>query len=184
VSDRIEVPAHETGVVRLFAVDLPPEEIEDFSDFECEGAQMISALGIYDLNPTYVEIFPIKQLDEMGLANYLTEAYNIDPADLKDDRTVLNNIRGHVALVTSGAFRGKAQTLRLHHPLRWLGTWSEPRPELDLAPIQSDAAKGTTGDVGTTPQPGFRLTRKYRLYLAFVGFVLGLIIYYLSPHGG
>jgi hypothetical protein len=184
VSDRIEVPASETGVVRLFAVDLPPDEIEDFADSEREGWPLISALGLFDLNPSYVEIFPVKQLDEMGLANYLSEAYNIDPADLREDRTVLNNIRGHVALISSQAFRGKAQKLRLHHPLRWLGTWSEPRPELDLARIKTEAAKGTTGDVGPAPQPAFRMSRKLRLALAFAGFALGLLIFYISRHGG
>lgn len=180
MSDRIEVPASEAGVVRLFAVDLPPEKIEDFADFEREGWPLISALGIYDLNPSYVEIFPVKQLDEMGLATYLTEAYNIEPTELRDDRTFLNNIRGHVALISSPAFRGKAQTLRLHQPLRWLGTWAEPRPELDLTPIQTDSAKGTTGDVGPPP-----IAIKYPRWLGWLlplaGIAIGALIYLLSP---
>ena len=67
MSDRIEVPAHETGVVRMFAVDLPPEEIEDFADPDREGWPLIAALGLYDLNPAYVEIFPVNQLEDMGL---------------------------------------------------------------------------------------------------------------------
>lgn len=182
MSDKIEVPAQETGVVRLFAVDLPPEDIEDFADFEREGWPLISALGIFDLNPSYVEIFPVKQLEDMGLSGYLTEAYNISPEDLKDDRTVLNNIRGHVALISSPAFRGKAQTLRLHHPLRWLGTWSEPRPELDLAPIRSDAAQGLTGENAPAGKPVFPRWLGWLLPLA--GFALGALIFYLSPHGG
>ncbi|MBA83400.1 hypothetical protein ACSSNL_00695 [Thalassobius sp. S69A] len=182
MSDRIEVPASETGVVRLFAVDLPADEIEDFADFEREGALMISALGVYDLNPSCVEIFPVAQLDDMGLANYLIEAYSIDPADLKDDRTFLNNIRGHVALVSSGAFRGKAQTLRPYHPLRWLGTWSEPRPQLDLSPIPSDAARDTLGTTGPAERP--RFPRWLGWVLPLAGIVLGTLIYLLSPHNG
>ncbi|MGH1353878.1 MAG: hypothetical protein ACRBBS_02185 [Thalassovita sp.] len=182
MSDRIEVPAKETGVVRLFAVDLPPEEIEDFADFEREGWPLISALGIFDLNPSYVEIFPVKQLDDMGLATYLTEAYNISPEDLRDDRTVLNNVRGIVALISSSAFRGKAQTLRLHHPLRWLGTWSEPRPELDLAPLPSDAAKGILGDTGPAEPPKFPRWLGWILPLA--GIAIGALIFLLSPFGG
>lgn len=182
MSDRIEVPAGETGVVRLFAVDLPPEDIEDFADFEREGWPLISALGLYDLNPSYVEIFPVSNLDDMGLPGYLTEGYSIDPDDLRDDRQFLGNIRGHVALISSGAFRGKAQTLRLSHPLIWLGTWSEPRPELDLAPIRSDAAQGTTGDVGAPGKPRFPRWLGWALPLA--GIALGTLIYLISPHGG
>lgn len=180
MSDRIEVPSNESGVVRLFAVDLPAEDIEDFAEASSDGWPLITALGVMDLNPSYVEIFPVNQLDEMGLHAYLTEAYNIDPEDLRDDRTVLNNVRGNVALISSRAFRGKAQTLRLRHPMRWLGTWSEPRPELDLGPIPSKAAKGTTGDIGPANQKGFRMSRKMRLILAFIGFALGLVIFYLT----
>lgn len=182
MSDRIEVPANETGIVRLFAVDLPPEDIADFSDFEREGWPLISALGISDLNPSYVEIFPLSNLDDLGLPTYLSEAYNIDPDDLRDDRTMLNQIKGYVALISSPAFRGKAQTLRLHHPLRWLGTWAEPRPELDLAPLPSDAAQGTLGDTGAPGKPRFPVWLGWLLPLA--GIVIGALIFLLSPHRG
>lgn len=183
MSDRIEVPTGETGVVRLFAVDLPPEDIEDFADFEREGWPLISALGLYDLNPSYVEIFPVDQLDDMGLTGYLNAAYNIAPEYLRDDRIALNQIKGHVALISSPAFRGKAQTLRLHSPLRWLGTWAEPTPELDLTPIRSDAAHGTTGDIGA-PAPPPRFPRWIGAALVLAGIAIGLLIFALSPHGG
>lgn len=180
MSDRIEVPAHETGVVRLFAVDLPPDQIGDFADAEREGWPLISALGVHDLNPSYVEIFPVSQLEDMGLTGYLTEGYNIAPADLHTDQTMLNQIRGYVALISSGAFRGKAQTLRLHQPLRWLGTWAEPLPDLDLTPIHSDAAIGTTGDIGGADMP--RFPRWLAWLLPIAGIAIGGLIYFLSPH--
>lgn len=182
MSDKIEVPAQETGVVRLFAVDLPADKIEEFADADRDDWPVIPALGIKDLNPSYVEIFHVKQLEELGLFGYLTEAYNISPEDLKDDRAVLNNIRGHVALISSPAFRGMAQTLRLHHPLRWLGTWAEPRPELDLAPIHSDAAHGTTGDVA--PLSKQRLPRWLIWALPLIMISLAVLIAMLTPLGG
>ncbi len=181
MSDRIEVPANETGVVRLFTVDLPTEDMPDFADFEREGWPLISALGIHDLNPSYVDIFTVDRLDDMSLPEYLSEAYNIDPQDLRDDRAFLNQVRGNVALISSGAFRGKAQTLRLHHPLRWLGTWSEPRPELDLTPIRTEAAQGTTGDIGAPATPP-RFPRWLGWALPLAGIALGALIFYLSSH--
>lgn len=181
MSDRIEVPAHETGVVRMFAVDLPPEEIEDFADPDREGWPLIAALGLYDLNPAYVEIFPVNQLEDMGLTSYLIEGYNIDPEDLQTDRTMLNQIRGYVALISSGAFRGRAQTLRLHQPLRWLGTWAEPLPDLDLSAIPSDAAQGTL-DGPDAPAPKLVVPRWLGWAVPLAGIAIGALIYFLSPH--
>ncbi|MEO1789461.1 MAG: hypothetical protein AAFR34_07125, partial [Pseudomonadota bacterium] len=66
---RVEVAAHERGVLRVFAVDLPPKEARGFLRAFDEGGPEIlaEALGVPGLNPDYVELFASEDIADLGL---------------------------------------------------------------------------------------------------------------------
>ncbi|WP_424985153.1 hypothetical protein [Microbulbifer sp. S227A] len=117
MSELITVSAQETGVLRLFALDMPREQVR----FLDEPGALDDVLGVSGLDTDHVEIFPVGDLDELGLRGYLAEGHAI-PKDQLD--ASLADVTGHVLLLHSRAFGGKAITLTPDAALRPLGVYS------------------------------------------------------------
>lgn len=144
MTDKITIRPTEHGVVRIFAVDLPEDQIAGFN--RQNGAWPLQdALGADVLNADHVELFPLSDLDELGLTGYLEQGHGIDPADLADMRGQLHALAGHVLIVTSRAFGGQAQTLTPCAPLRLIASFHEDATPVAFDPLPSKAARGTTG---------------------------------------
>ncbi|MFU1478961.1 hypothetical protein ACM25N_15120 [Roseovarius sp. C7] len=148
MSDTIQVPADEHGVIRVFRVQLAAEEIADFAGQSGEGAALAAALGVERLNPEYVEVFPVSDLTGLGLAGYLSDGLGVPPEDLAADRAMLEAVEGYVLVLSSGALEGRAETLRPRAPLRWMGTWHEAGQPVEFKPLP---AGGAQGGVHTAP---------------------------------
>lgn len=142
MSETFDVKSTEHGLVRLFAVDLPPEKIESF-DAE-------DALGVKALDHAHVELFAISDLTGLGLSGYMNEGLGISRDDLDSAR--LDALTGFVLIVRSAAFRGQETTLTTKAPLRWIGTYPEESAPVKFEPLPSAAA---LGDVPPPP-----ITRK------------------------
>ena len=69
----IHIPAGERGLIRVFDLDMRPEQIK----FLREPGALAQVLGIEDLNLDQVEIFPITDLEDLGLVGYLTEGSGV-----------------------------------------------------------------------------------------------------------
>lgn len=142
MSDTIQIPAEEHGVIRLFRVQLPPEEIAEFAGLAGEGPALAAALGVDRLDPEYVEVFPVSDLTGLGLVGYLTEGLGVAPEDLAQDRAMIDAVDGHVLVLSSGAFEGRAETLRPRAPLRWVGIWREAGQAVEFTPLPAGGAQG------------------------------------------
>jgi len=144
MSDRIEIKASEQGVVRLFDVDLSPDEAKAFN--RQNGAWPLrDALGAETLEPNHVEVFQVDDLAELGLSGYLEEGLGIAPGEVEEHRGTITALKGTVMIVTSRAFGGTAQTLRPRAPLRLAATFSEDRGPVRFDPLPSETAKGEIG---------------------------------------
>jgi hypothetical protein len=125
VTTSLQVRANEHGVVRLFAIDLSPEQAKQF------GPVALSAtLGGTSLDRNQVDILNIAELEDIGLAGYLTSGMGISDADVSDALPQLSTLSGHVALVRSAAFKGRAATLTPKAPLRWVASFGETPMDL------------------------------------------------------
>ena len=144
MTDRIHVKASEHGVVRVFDVDLPAEQVKAFN--RRNGTWPLQdALGADTLDPDHVDLIAVEDLDELGLSGYLAEGLGISADDLRDMRGPLDALSGHVLIVTSRAFAGQDQTLSPRAPLHLVATFTEDRPPVSFDPLPSQAARGTTG---------------------------------------
>ncbi|MFY0618398.1 hypothetical protein [Shimia sp.] len=153
------ISASERGLVRLFAVDLPSEQIPAFCEpiYDEDGAvirwPLIEALGATYLDQDFVEIFDIDDLEDLGLTGYMTDGLGIAEADLVEDGARLSAQTGWVMVIVSSAFKETEQALNPHKPLRWLGTYKEEGAPVHFEPLLSNAASESAPEGDKTPPP-------------------------------
>ncbi len=127
MNDLIIAP-HERGVIRLFSLDMRPEEAK----FMHEPGAVDQVLGVEGLDPEQIDIFPVSDLEDLGLYGYLSEGCGVSVDQL--DRTKLEAIEGWVMVLRSAAFGDRSVTL-------------SPDPRLHLIGLFTEEATNWTGDV-------------------------------------
>lgn len=136
----LTIGPHERGLVRVFSVSLSEAEANALSK---DLPELASYLGVEQFNPDYVELFPLRDLDSLGLAGYLEQGNGIDAEALDADRRKLAALEGWVLIVYSAAFGGQPVTLAPHSALTLIGTYAEPGTDWTATEtLTSDAAKG------------------------------------------
>lgn len=151
--EQMKVKAQEHGLIRLFTVDLPPEEIEAFQSRQFgednDHWPLRDALTATYLDEDFIEFFDVADLEELGLAGYMVQGLGIAQKDVDEVSAQIDQISGHVLIVLSNAFDGFVQTLNPKIPLRWIGTFEEEGADVQFKPLKSAAAQGS---VAETPQ--------------------------------
>lgn len=184
----MQVSATERGLVRLFAVDLPGEEIENFrtpkinSDGELAEWPLDDALGFSFLDEDFIELFPVSDLEDLGLTGYMVEGLGIAQKDVDEDAARLTAQKGWVLVVLSAAFGGVAQTLTPKSPLRWLGTYREEGAPVHFEPLPDESAKGQAPTQTETPPAAFNPHLSLLLALLalpVVALILGLLVWWI-----
>lgn len=178
---QMNVPATEFGVVRVFSVDIPQTEIERFVTPDATGSSPLEeALGASGLNRTYVEVFDLEDLEELGLARYLNEGLGVSVEEVAPYRVRLEATKGTVAVILSKAFGGQATTLTPKPPLRWLATFAEETPDRRIIDLKSESAKGQLAQgTGTSRSPYLTLILAL-LALPLAAAIMALVVWVLS----
>ena len=150
MTETIEIPAFEHGVVRVFTGAFPSEAaLRAYARPEgaAEGAPwpLRDELGAEALDARGVEAFPAGNLKGMGLPSYLRMAYGVSEREASDP--ALAEAEGHVVLIASRAFGGRAQALRVPERLRYLGAFRDAEAPPGAAPSLDPAR-------GSAPRPG------------------------------
>ena len=144
MSTAMHIKSSESGVIRVFHIDLPREAIERFTTQAGTGEWPLQyALGAKSLRPAFVEVIDLRDLGEMSLSQYLINAYDVSGSDFSAMRPRLDALTGFVLVLPSQAFDQTAQDLTIATPLRWIGTFNEPEARMGAAKIQAKSAKGT-----------------------------------------
>lgn len=132
MTDPFDVPAHEFGVTRVFAVEGAEAPTPDAA---------ARRLGASHVDPAKIEVLPAGATQDMTLTAYLAEGYGIPEDSLAERRAELDALGGHVLLVPSSAFGGQAQRLSPDDTLRLVGAFREsPDPAHDVMQPQETAA--------------------------------------------
>jgi hypothetical protein len=177
MTDSIQIKPTEHGVVRVFDVDLPAEQIKAFN--RRNGTWPLQdALGAGTLDPAHVDLIAVEDLDELGLAGYLAEGHGISSDDLRDMRGRLAALSGHVLIVTSRAFGGEEQTLSPRAPLHLVATFTEERPPVSFDPLPSQAARGVTG--GKPPPSDAAMSGRVASIALLVLFLLVALVVWVA----
>lgn len=179
----MHVSASERGLVRLFAVDLPSDEVEAFreavtdADGEIIDWPLGKALGTTDLDEDFIELFNVNDLEGLGLPGYMVQGLGISEHDVMEDVRRLSAQRGWILVVLSSAFGRSEQTLAPHRPLRWLGTYKEEGARVRYEPLPDAGAKGAPL-APPTPEPQrnpYKTVLLAILALPAAALVLGLL---------
>lgn len=133
----IHIPAGERGVIRLFALGMRPEQ----AAFLKEPGALAQVLGIEALDMEQVEIFPVSDLEDIGLTGYLTEGCGVPRTQIEEDREMLQALEGHVLLIRSRAFGGEETRLTPADQIVLKGTYGERRTNWKAAPETAESAK-------------------------------------------
>ncbi len=147
MTQTITIPANETGVIRVVALSMSDAEAKALKK---DRAALIAALGL-DIDPDQTEIFPLADLDGLGLAGYLHEGNAVPLAQLSPDKAKLEALDGWVLIVFSRAFQGGAATLTPAPALTLIGTYSETGTDWRATEIiEADSAKPYSAPTETT----------------------------------
>ena len=153
----LEVTASEAGLVRVFALSMSDDQAKALKANSADGIEGTDAsslqepaLGATTLNDDHVEVFPVSDLGDMALPDYLTEGAGIARDTLEADRFKLASLEGWVMVVYSTAFRGMAQTLSPSAQLTLVGTYPQEgidwSPQIDLSTPSALPQKEDTGE--------------------------------------
>lgn len=181
MSETFQVSPTEHGVIRIFMVNLSADEAARFieSPDGTSPAPVNRALGVDELDHTFVELFALNSLEGVGLAGYLVEGLGVAEADVAPYRSRLNGMSGHVLIVLSQAFGGHAATITPVAPLKWIGTYTEEGASVKFEPLPSKGAEGAvTGAPAKAPKSDARIGGMIAMYTLIAMFALvGLMIW-------
>ena len=138
MSADIHVPAHERGVIRVFALSMTDEEAQVLAD---QPEALNAVLGA-DVDATFVEVFPLSDLEGVGLVGYLAEGNAVPMDQLTPDRAKLDKLGGWVLIVFSQAFGDREATLHPAASLTLIGTYGETRTDWRATEtVEAESAK-------------------------------------------
>ena len=133
----IHIPSGEHGAIRLFRLDMRPEQAAFLKDPKA----LAQVLGIDTLDMEQVDIFPVSDLQEIGLAGYLTEGMGVPEDQIAADHERLADLEGHVMVIRSRAFGGREMRLTPADQIQLVATYGTPGTEWTAPPIKTESAK-------------------------------------------
>lgn len=170
--------AGERNSLRVFALDMTAAEVQAL---RAEGPSGLAAfLGVGAVDPGHVEIFDVADLGAVGLAGYLIEGNGLAEAQIAADRGLLEDQRGFVLIVFSGAFRGVATTLRPSARLALIGSYAESVDPVHFAPLPFEDADGMMAAGGTPMMSNARVSGMVAAAALVVLFALTALLVWLA----
>ncbi|MEC9196039.1 MAG: hypothetical protein VX974_00405 [Pseudomonadota bacterium] len=163
----VDIKALEPDTVRVFALSLSDADAKPYVQ---DNARATELLGVDQIDPQYVEIFPVSDLEGLGLIGYLTEGQGIPDTLLAPDRSRLAALDGHVMVVMSRAFADRAVQLELDPRVTLIGSYAEDKPPVTFEPLPAEMAKGAL--TGTADVPPVNHGRGYKILLLIIAIVV------------
>ena len=137
------VEAMETGHIRLFTIDTTTTEGAALraalaADPDSAAPMVARALVVATVDPQWVTLVPVADVRAIGLATYLRAGHDIPDDQLAAQAAVLGRAAGHILLVMSPAFGGRAETLALAPCLVPLADFTRRRDPVPAPPPPPD----------------------------------------------
>ena len=174
---KVQINGSDDSTLHLLQLDLPPEAVQRFTQMAGTGEWPLKyALGADKLREAFVDVVAVKDLGEMPLSQYLSDAYDVPARALGADLPRVDALRGHVIALPPQAFGATSQTLTISPPLTLVGSYAEARPPSKGPKVTSKSARGQ--GAGGAPAPGARgNSALLKVILAVVALVLALVLW-------
>lgn len=168
----LTIPANDHGQLRVFATDMDLP-----ADAAGKTPQGLAQLFGADLNPDFVDIVRIDDLDGMQLSAYIDQGYDMAP-DLVD-KAAVDTITGTAILVLSRATNAVETKLTLAEGLRHVTTYSPAVQIITPEKLPDASARGILSDPPVkAPKSDARMSGMVATYALLVMFALvGLMIW-------
>jgi len=181
----IDIPTGERGLIRVFALSMDDGAAKDLKretqnrpDGEAALAHM---LGVATLDPSYVEIFPVSDLEGVGVAGYLVEGKGANPGAVANDGQKLGALDGWVAIVTSAALDRQGANMTPEAQITLIGTYPEDGIDWSPEAIESKSAKPYSGISSEVVTPRTKAPRG--LVWSMLAIAAVLFIVYFARQG-
>lgn len=174
----LEVSAGEHGRVRVFTLGYGVSmELQHFEAVD----RLADALGVDSLKPEDVQIVDLSAVREMGFSAFLMEAYGVAEDEVSALSKTLDDLKGHVAILRSGAFGGAAVTLPADGEARLVATLHEPKMSAPAPMPSYDSAKGTpTGGKTRKPPSDKAMSGRIAMYALLFVFAFTIMFVWIA----
>ncbi|MEM6587500.1 MAG: hypothetical protein AAF641_03560 [Pseudomonadota bacterium] len=173
----LEVKPGEHGLVRIFVLGYRVSmELQHFEATD----RLAAALGVESLRAEDVQIIDLSALHDMGLTSFLMEGYGVAEGDIAPHAETLNALKGHIAILRSGAFAGAALTLPDTDEARLIATLSEPRMSAPTPMPSYDSASGTSGAKKRKPVSDKAMSGRIAMYALLAVFAFTFLFVWLA----
>jgi hypothetical protein len=169
----IQIPPNEQGMIRVFAINRPTSDMRVAVARAPKPDLARDLLGDPHLDTASAEIFPVSDLEGVGLTAYLAEGYAVPDPQLAPDKAKLDALDGYVLLLFSESFAGRGATLKTGPDVTLIGTYGEAAPDRRMQALKSKSADPYTGaKTASLRRPRSRGLRSSLVVLAVVVVVL------------
>ncbi|MFV1465460.1 MULTISPECIES: hypothetical protein [unclassified Phaeobacter] len=173
VTQPLTIPAGEQRMIHVFDLDMRSEQAR----FLREPGALAQVLGIEYVDLDHVEIFPVSDLEDLGLIGYLRDGCGIPVEQLEADAQRLMAIDGYVLLLRSRAFRGEETRLIPAHQIRHIGDYSELGADWASLPSNPDETPDSAKPYSAPrPSPRAARSRARRIGATIFAIVMALIL--------
>lgn len=138
-----QVVSGESGHLRLYTIDTMTAEGAALraalaADDGSAAPLVAEALGVASVDPQWVTLVPVADVRAIGLATYLRAGHDIPDDQLAAQAAALGRAAGHILLVMSPAFQGRADTLTAAPCLTPLAHFTRHRDPIPAPPPPPD----------------------------------------------
>lgn len=174
VAQPLSIAAGEQRMIHVFDLGMRPEQAR----FLREPGALAQVLGIEDIDLDHVEIFPVSDLEDLGLVGYLRDGCGIPNEQLASDTQKLTAIEGYVLLLRSRALRGEETRLTPARQIRHIGGYSEVGADWASLPSHPDDTPDSA-KLYSAPRPSPReaRSRARRIGATIFAIVMALILF-------
>lgn len=152
----LTVQAFERGVIRLFTPDmndrrlaaiLPPHPVD--------AGHLAPLLGLSRLAEEGIDRINLSDLSDLTLSEFLQIGHDLPAETLAPRRQELDALKGHLFLLHSSAFGGKAVTISPAEGLTFLGAFRQTdTPPAPITLPEAERPAVLTRDTGTPQNKG------------------------------
>ena len=131
------VASNEARIIRIFHIDrsedalqtmvapLTDETLASRSNPRPRSDAARSLLGSDVVVGTACELFPVDNLEGIGLSAYLTQGHGVAETEVASNAELLDGLKGYVLIVFSNAFRGRETTISPAEGVTLIGTYQQ-----------------------------------------------------------